>query len=302
MTSKTYEERNVKKIFISAFFVILLFVIFLFLCTPIINYSEDFFVLYTLAGGFGSAPTNILHYYYGWNPLLLWPVAKLFGLVPSFNWYTLFLLILQSISCIYLLYLFLLMFRKTVAIVIFMVFFLFFESQFLQSLNYSNTSFILSLSGSAGFIFYFANASQTPLGKKKLIAPFLLALVGGLLRVHTLGLTVLLSIETGLVLMPFYNFKKFIFSWFVLASTLIVFIIAHNYYYQAKIPGSKKEEQFRQSLFYIANHPQIPGNVDTGIALIKNSFIRSGFLYDTSFVTLKDVEAYSSNKNHTLLN
>src|SRR5215469_12242747 len=114
----------VNKIFTSALVVVLLFAIFLFLCKPIINYDEDFFVLYTLAGGFGSPPTNVLHYYYGWNPFLLWPVARLFDLYPTFNWYTLFLLILQSVSCTYLLYLFLLMFRKTVAIVIFIVFFL----------------------------------------------------------------------------------------------------------------------------------------------------------------------------------
>lgn len=288
------------KILISALFVVLLFVIFLFLCRPIINYDEDFFVLYTLAGGFGSPPTNLLHYYYGWNPFLLWPVARLFGLYPAFNWYTFFLLILQLISCIYLLNLFFLMFRKTVAIVVFMVFFLFFESQFLQSLNYSNTSFILSLSGAAGFMLCFIDTSRPSTQKKKLIVPFLLALAGGLLRVHTLGLTILLSIEIGLVLLRFYNLKRFIFLWFVLLSVLLIFIFAHNYYYQARIPGSKQEEKFRQSAFYIANHPQIPGQ-DTGIAQIKSSFIHAGFLYDTSFIAIKDLEAYSSNKNHSLL-
>jgi hypothetical protein len=285
-------------IFISTLTVTILFAIFLLLSKPILNYDDDFYALYTLSGGYGNEPTNILHYYYGWNPFLFWPIAKLFTLFPNFNWYTFFLLVLQLISCINLLYLFSFMFKRLVAIVLFILFFLFFETLFLQSLNYTNTSFVLAISGFSSLSFYFLNTwGKTHLfQKRRLIVPCLLLLLSGLLRIHALALYALLSIAMSFLIMTFYNFKKFIVLLSFLAIILLAFVLAHNYYYKIKIPNIEQEEKFRQSFFYLANHPSISETRDTGMFRVKNSFIQSCFLYDTSFTSDKDLKTLSQKK------
>jgi len=290
-------------IFFSALIVTFIFAIFLALCKPVINSDDDFYALYTLSGGYGNQPTNILHYHYGWNPFLFWPIAELIRWFPDFNWYTFFLLILQLIACVNLLYLFSLLFKREIAVIIFLLFFFFFQTQFLQSLNYTNTSFILAISGLSSFLFYFSNTSDiSSTNKKALIIPFLLLLFSGLLRLHALGLYVLLSIEVSVFVMTFYNFKKFIVLLFFLGVALLASITAHNYYYKTKIPHIQEEEKFRQSFFYLANHLPVSKTQDTGITQIKNSFIQSCFLYDTSFINSKDLETYSQKKIHSRVN
>lgn len=271
-----------------------LFVLLLALCAPIINSDDNFFILYTLAGGYGLPPTHLLHYFYEWHPFFFWPIAKMFSLFPHFNWYTGFLLLLQFIGCAHLLYGFQQMFNRGKATILFLLFFLFFESVYLLSLNHSNTSFLLAISGCSSLLYYFKYRDLSTLADlKKLIFPFCLLLVSGLLRVPTFGLYVLLSVGMGWVILPFPRFKKMILAFVFVGVFLLFSMAAHRLYYIAKNPNYEREEQFRQSLFYLANHPTTPPQGDTGITTVKNSFIQSWFLYDTSFVGLKDINAYT---------
>ena len=217
------ERTRIGSIFSSTIISLTSFLIFLLIVKPTINSDDDFYILYTLAGGYNDIPTNILHYNYGWNPLLFWPVAKLFTLFPNFNWYTLFLLILQLISCVNLLQVFSAMFRKAFSIILFVIFFIFFESVFLISLNNSNTSFILAISGCSSLLLFFLNEKKLLLfNSKRLILPFFLILISGLLRIHTLGLYVVLTFGIGIVLLPLLQYLKFI-SILLITGTILFF-------------------------------------------------------------------------------
>jgi hypothetical protein len=285
------------RVYISVALTGALFIIVLILCAPIMDSDDNFYILYTLAGGYGNEPTHLLHYYYEWHPLLFWPIARLFSCYPYFNWYTAFLLLLQWISCINIAYLFFLLFEKPLAIFLFIVFFLFFESAFLLSLNHSNTSFILAISGCSSLIYYFLPINiASKVNWKMLLFPAFLILAGGLLRVHTTVLYLVLCLGMGLIILPLYQYKKMAGVVILVGIVLTLFVLGHLYFYERKIPHSKMEERFRQSLFYLANHPVAYYGQDTGINRVKSSFIQSSFLYDTSFVTHKDIEDYT-NKN-----
>ena len=58
---------------------------------PIYNSGDDVFLLYTLSGGFGQPPTELLHYQYGMHPYLGLLLKNLFIQYPGFNWYSLLL-------------------------------------------------------------------------------------------------------------------------------------------------------------------------------------------------------------------
>ena len=291
------ERTSISSIFSSAIISLTTFIIFLFLVKPTINSDDDFYILYTLAGGYNDIPTNILHYNYGWNPLLFWPVAKLFTSFPNFNWYTFLLLILQLISCINLLQVLAAMFRKSISIILFIIFFIFFESVFLISLNNSNTSFILAISGCSSLLLFFLNEKKLLLFNfKRLILPFFLLLISGLLRIHTLGLYVVLTLGIGLVLLPLLQYLKFISILFISGTVLFFFIQGQKFCYDLKISNFQAEEKLRESLFFLANHPINYSSEGAGTARVKESFIRSWFLYDTSFINSKDIEEFGKSR------
>jgi hypothetical protein len=189
-------------------------------------------------------------------------------------------------------------FTKRFAIAVFVLFFLFFETQFLLFLNYSNTGFVLAISGLSSFLFHSLNASQIFYNHKKLVVPSVLILLSGLLRVHALTLGLLLSLEIIMFFTPILNLRKIIAWLLPPCIVLLLFIVAHNHYYDKKIPNTKEEEKFRQSLFYIANHTNTSKIKDTGIVQVRNSFIESYFLYDTTFTGLNSLEIYTRDKIH----
>lgn len=279
-----------------------LFATFLTLCAPIIDSDDNFYALYTLAGGYGQAPTHILHYLHIWNPFLFWPIAKLFNLMPGFNWYSGFLLTLQFIGCTHLLHLFLRLFPRWMALTLFLIFFLFFESSYLLSLNHTTTSFLLAISGCSSLLYHFHSGTKSATADfSKLIFPLCLLLVSGLLRLHTLGLYIVLTLGMGLIFLPFRHYKRMFLSLFLIGLVLLTFMAVHKFYYITRLPHFEREEQLRQSLFYLANHSTSPHRGDTGISRIKSSFIQSWFLYDTAFVTQKDIDHFSKKATHNQL-
>ena len=62
---------------------------------PIYNSGDDVYLLYTLSGGFGQAPTELLHYHYGMHPYMGWMLKNLFTQYPGFNWYSLLFYLFQ---------------------------------------------------------------------------------------------------------------------------------------------------------------------------------------------------------------
>ena len=94
---------------------------------PIFNSGDDVFLLYTLAGGYGEAPTNLLHYNHVWHPLLGWVMKSLFESIPFVNWYTVLLMGLQFVSSIIFLFYLFRIFRFGTALILYLIFFYFIE-------------------------------------------------------------------------------------------------------------------------------------------------------------------------------
>lgn len=269
------------------------FFAFSLLYTQVYNSDDDFFMLYTLAGGYGNKPTHILHYANGWNPFLFWPVSKLFALEPHFNWYSLLLLVLQLIATINLAYTLLNIFTKLIALVILTIFFLFFGSYLFQSLNVSNTSLILAISGCTSLLTVFLQSPrQTAFRFQKLIIPFLLLIISCMLRMHTFVFYAFLIVVSGLVMLPKREIRSLIIAFSILGAVLFGITLLHDLYYKKIIPYSEAREKRRGSFFYIANHPLLSNDQDTGTTKIKNSLIRSWFIADTAFLKQSDVDYF----------
>src|SRR5690242_19884973 len=120
----------------------------LFLFThPVYNSDDDFYFLYTLAGGHIAAPTNVLHYLYSLNPIITYLIPKLFVSFPHFNWYSFFLVSVHYVSCFYLVFSLLKQYKTRIAIFSFLVFFVCIESKLLLYINYSSSAVITTFAG-----------------------------------------------------------------------------------------------------------------------------------------------------------
>ena len=281
-------------LFSSVAITLTIFILFFLLCKPIVNADDDFYFLYTLSGGFGDSPSNLLHYNYAWNPILTWPIVELFKHFPKFNWYTFTLLSFHFASCVNLLYCLFTIFKKPFAINVFLSFFIFVESRLLLSLHYSHASIITAISGCTSLlVFYLPDKNKTRHRLNCIASSIILLIIAGLLRIHTTGLYMALTLCLGLFLLPFHLYRKLALNLFLVSAFLFIALQAHKYYYEIKIPNWQTDESFRQSMFDIINHPIKKNlNNDAGLVRVKNSFIQNLFIYDSSFIKNDDLKNY----------
>lgn len=273
--------------------VCLLFILFLSLFHSSFNSDDDIYFLYTLSGGYGFAPSNLLHYAFSWNPLISWPVKQLFSSFPKVNWYTVYLLAFHLASSIQIARLLELMYSRKTAFFAFVIFFLFIESRLLLSLNYSGTSLVLCISGLSSLIYYHQSEKRKYLLSPQLLLPALLILLGGWMRPHMLALCILVTLSSTIFLLPFSQYKM-LFVQLLLAGLIVwASAIGHHYYYSKSITGWQEEENFRQAMFHLYNKPLKPVESRDSSAIIKNSFIQKTFLYDTAFAARQDIEVYT---------
>lgn len=277
---------------LSVLLVTFCFGLVLIFCRPVLNSDDDLYVLYTLSGGYGNKPTHLLHYLYVWHPFLFFPVAKLFTWFPSVNWYSLFYLLLQAIACVQLSGVLLLLFPRAKAVLVFALFFLFVETGLLLSLNNSNTSLLLGISGGISLLAGGLTENRPWRRKKELGMAAALLLLSGLLRMHILGFCMVLTTVVACMLLPFPALKKLIGKFVWIGSLSLLLLGAQYTYYTTQIRGYQTEEAYRNAVFKTANYPVNPVGHDTGVAAIKASFIQSLFLFDSSFVSIKDIDRY----------
>ena len=264
--------------------VLLLFIIVNLVFFPLINFGDDAFIMYSLAGGFGDAPTNLLHYDHIWHPVLGWLFASLFRNFPGINWYTLILLLFQCIACATILHVFFRRFSPSRAILFFLALFGIVEIQAILSLNFTFTAWILAASG---FLFFLDSITAANPGKKhKIIFVLLLLLLSGLLRLQIL-------VAVSILFIPVFMSERGVrlrqwLPWVVgILALIFIFNIGQKQYYRTHIPGWGKEEKFRQSLFYAYNRPvRMQKDWKT---IFKDSTERAFywhlFFYDTNFVS-----------------
>lgn len=113
--------------------VLLLLLFFNILATPLLNSGDDAYFMYTLSGGYGEAPTNLLQYNNGWHPWLGWLVKSLFAWAPGINWYGIILLLFHFAGLSAILYVLLKKLKPTEAVLLVLLLFIFIESRLLLS-------------------------------------------------------------------------------------------------------------------------------------------------------------------------
>jgi hypothetical protein len=259
-------------------FLFLLFNLFLF---PIFNSGDDVFLMYTVSGGFGEPPTNLLHYNHIWHPALGWLVKTMFINFPAVNWYSVFLMTLNGFSCTVILSILFKKFEFKTALVLYFIFFFFIEMRMLLSLNFTAAAGVAAV---AGHMLLLENV-KTKKNKPDLVAVIFL-LLAGLLRLHVTAAISLFFFPCFL----FYalkEYKKWGVTLTIVWGMLLLLNAQHQNFYKKNINGWQEQENYRQSMFSFinqtSNFPALAGeNVMTPV---EQSFISSAFFLDTSVLT-----------------
>ncbi len=267
-----------------------MFVLVNLLFLPLLNSGDEFFLMYTLSGGYGDEPTNLLHMDHIWNPALGWLVAGLYKRFPGVNWYTLLLEVLQWLACSAILYVFLKKFRPGVAILFFLIIFCFVEIRALLSVNFSFTSWILA--SSAWFLWLYTIQKNAAEKKINLIIVIIALLLSGLLRLHVLFAVSFLFIAV-FWLAQGVKWRQWLPLMLGICGVILLCNLGQKQYYRDHIPGWNQQEKLRQALYYPSNRPlsyEKPWQ-----EIFKDStekaFYAHLFFYDTSVIPLDRMNA-----------
>jgi len=271
---------------------LILFGIVLFLFHPAYNADVDIYFLYTLSGGYGNAPSPLLHIPWEIHPVLALPLAGLFRVFPGLNWYTVLLVIFHLVACTTLFLSFLYAFNRKLAVSAFVLFFLFIESRLLLGFDCSGTALVLNICGAGSFLLYAVKDGKDgkPDRKRKLFF-YSLIFLGGLIRFHYMIFFCGLALLIGFFFLGFQKFTGFLKIIGALALLLLVFFLGQRLYYKKMIPDWTKEEQIRNAHYFYSNRPHknLSEKADEREA-VKQDLISISFLYDqklTDYVSLK---------------
>ncbi len=265
-----------------------LFTIVLSLGHPIYNSGDDVYLLYLLGGGFGNAPTNLLHYNYVLHPLLGWLIKTLFNQFLNVNWYSILLYIFHFIGCTILLNILLSVKKIQEAFIIFSLSFFVFESQFLMNLTFTNTALVLAIAGIILLLHDGEDVAKSNNSKK--ILAIICICVSAMLRLHTL-------VPLLCVSLPFICFKLIQKKFRVIYSLCFAGAVAFflNYfqqqYYLAEIPKWQSEEAYRTAFFSYANGPK---KFDSLSYNTHTALLRNGLLWDKEYLSAPKIEETKS--------
>jgi hypothetical protein len=256
-----------------------LFLLFTIIATPLLNSGDDTFLMYTLGGGYGEAPTDLAHYNYGWNFLLGGFAKRLFILLPGMNWYTVILLLFHSAGSAAFLYVLLKRNTLFTALLLFLIPFFFFEARQLLSLTYSGASLVAGAGASVLLIYQ--------LGLKKIFngntfLAVLLLLLAGMLRLQIVWLVALLFASVAITLLNKQQLLRWGLTMLLVIGALWGLNKLHERYYSKNIPGWEQQEKFRQALFYSYNR-QLVRELPAGTFKdsTEQELFFAGFLYDS---------------------
>lgn len=283
--------KEIKHKWLTAFsvtlFLFLLVNIFLF---PLFNSGDDVFLMYTLAGGYGELPTNLLQYNYGWHPLLGWIVKSLFESCPGINCYTIFLLAIQILGYTIILYVLLKRYSVKIALFFYLILFLSIGVLGLLSLNYTLSSWLLAVAG----MFLISNKLECGGSRTHIFIGLCCLFIAGLLRLHAM-LAVVLMLGPYLFFFCRKLIKKLLPGFLILAFLLFMFNWQQQYFYKKNIPGWQLQENVRQSLIYTYNRPwdaEKPWEKVFKDSL-EHSLYFNRFFYDTSIISLNRLQKIS---------
>ncbi|HYF32394.1 MAG TPA: hypothetical protein VD993_14820 [Chitinophagaceae bacterium] len=256
---------------------------------PIYHSGDDVYLLYTLAGGFGQAPTELLHYHYGMHPYLGWMLKNLFVQYPGFNWFTGLLYLFHFIACTAILTLWM---RKNPAAFIagcYALLFFGIEIHFLLHPSFTNTAFVTAAAGLLMLYVQYRQRSGT--NNLQLFIGWLLVFVATMLRLHLLIPALLLSAPFFLFAASRHQLPRFFVH--ALATTLFIaaFVLVQRRYYNDNISGWRQEEKYRQTVIAHYNIPKAAYDQQPEATRISADFLEKGILWDKDFLSEKQVMA-----------
>jgi hypothetical protein len=249
---------------------------------PIYDTEEDVYVLYLLSGGFGGAPTELLHYNYGMHPFLGILLKSLFDWNDKINWYTLTLLFFHFAAVSSILAVLFRRTRSIYALVSWVVLFSVFEARFLLAPNFTNAAIIC---GVAGWVILFTAPDSGKAAVKYYVVSILLFLAGSLFRIHVLIPLIVVAVPFILINCSGKKYIPSLFAISVAVALIFLFNLLHQSYYKSKIPGWQTEESYRQSVykFYNRQFQDVPPSHRWHTEL---GLINSGLPIDTSFLSI----------------
>ncbi len=278
------------------------FLLFNLLATPLLNSGDDTFLMYTLSGGYGEAPTNLLHYNYGWHPWLGGIVKWLFVTFPGVNWYTIILVLFHITGCSCLLYVLLKRTTCWQAILLFLVLFVFTETRQLLSLTFTGAAFV---AGAGAMCLVIHQFQQKRFISANTIFALMLLVLSGMLRLQIAWLAILLFASIAATLLKWPQLLRLGAAMVMVVALLWGLNKIQVQYYSSHIPGWKQQEQFRQSLFYSYNRQLVTAIPEGTFAdSIEQQLFFSAFLYDSVKFNTERIDAISKKitRNRSLAN
>ncbi|MBL7748093.1 MAG: hypothetical protein JNM19_11730 [Chitinophagaceae bacterium] len=259
--------------------VLYLFLLFNLIATPLLNSGDDTFLMYTLGGGYGEGPSNLLHYNHIWHPWLGWIVKSLFDTFPGVNWYNILLLLFHIAGCTCILYTLLKRQKTPIAILLFIIAFFFIETRLLLSLTFTGAALV---AGAGSMCLLVHQFQQRKAMSRDAVAALLLLLLCGMLRLQIAWMVIVLFASIAVTIIPRQQWLSFAASLVIVVVLLFGANKIHEHYYASNIPGWKQQEKFRQALFYAYNKQLVsippPGSFKDST---EQQLFFGGFLYDS---------------------
>lgn len=271
-----------------------LFTLFLLFTHPIYDTNEDVYILYRLSGGFGTAPTELLHYNYGMHPYLGLLLKNLFELTNEVNWYTIALLLSHFIACTVLLFHILSRYKPLTGITAYLLLFIVFECQLLLTLNFSNSSLLL---GCAGFIILAQYAKAGNRNYALLIGAGTCIVLASFFRVHVLVVAAVIAAPFLVLLAVKQKRISTFVTIMIIAGIVLFFNQLQQGYYNRHIPNWKKEEAYRQHIYRFYNNFTLYTPSAGEKWFTENGLIQNGLSIDTSFLSASKLNAMYTELN-----
>lgn len=258
---------------------IALFSIVVFWCFPIFHSGDDVFLLYLASGGFGNAPTELLHYHYGMHPYLGWVLKELFIHFTGTNWYAVLLYALHFAACTAMAYQHIKKNPGWHTLAAYALLFLAIESRFLLQPSFTNTAMVTAI---AGAMLLLAN---------RLWIAALFFVISAMLRLHLLAPVALIA--APFIIMSWKRFRPKQFATAIAATALLIVALTwlQQQYYINRIPAWQQEEAYRQATIGYYNSPKIIHGALPDSIRLKAAALNRGMLWDKAFLSANEIRS-----------
>ncbi|HYE53959.1 MAG TPA: hypothetical protein VD996_03920, partial [Chitinophagaceae bacterium] len=223
---------------------LILFSIVSVFCYPIYNSGDDAYLSYLSGGGFGQAPTELLHYHYGLHPYIGLLLKKLAVWMPGINWYSALLYIFHFTAATVILTQLLKRNSLRIALAWYALLFCTTEVLFLLQPTFTNAALVTAIAGS---ILVYRSIH---------LSGWLLIILAAMLRLHMLIPALFIATPFFLSIITRKNMLRLLIDAAAVAMLITAFLSLQERYYQKYIPGWQQEEQYRQTIIGHVNTPR----------------------------------------------